>query len=156
MRRLEPMLAILLLLASLSIAETATASTIAGADASIASLGLQETLGTHQEFGFAYDDLASDSLLAARGAARAVDPNKLHHIFGRGGHGLDDVVKAAESREAAFGAMEKAAQVAFDAGKLAAEPVPGVFKGIINVGGVDVTVRGAVVDGVFRIGSAWR
>jgi hypothetical protein len=113
------------------------------------------TLGTHQGYGLAYDDLASDFLLAARGAARAVDPNKLHHIFGDAAHGLDDVVKAAGSREAAFGAMEKAAQGAFDAGKFA-EIRPGVFEGAANVGGVDVIVRGAVVDGVFRIGSAWR
>lgn len=52
--------------------------------------------------------------------------------------------------------MENAAQSAFDAGKLAATKAPGVFEGVVNVGGVDVTVRGAVVDGVFRIGSAWR
>lgn len=101
-------------------------------------------------------ELASDSLLAAKGGARAVDPNKLHHIFERGGHGLDDVVKAAGSREAAFEAMEKAAQSAFDAGKLAAGSEPGVYQGVVNVGGVDVTVRRAVVDGIFRIGSAWR
>ena len=96
------------------------------------------------------------SKFAARGGARAVDANKLHHIFDKAGRNLDDVVKAAGSREAAFGAMEKAAQGAFDAGKLAATKNPGVFEGVVNVGGADVTVRGAVVDGIFRIGSAWR
>jgi hypothetical protein len=44
----------------------------------------------------------------------------------------------------------------FDAGRPAAGNAPGVFQGVVDVGGVDVTVRGAVVDGVFRIGSAWR
>ena len=43
--------------------------------------------------------------------------------------------------------MEKAAQGAFDAGKLAGK-APGVFEGVVNAGGVDVTVRGAVVDGI--------
>jgi hypothetical protein len=93
MRRLEPMLAILLLLASLSIAETATASTIAGADASIASLGLQETLGTHQEFGFAYDDLASDSLLAARGGAAAVRLGQAGEAAVRAAHDIGPATK---------------------------------------------------------------
>ncbi len=37
-----------------------------------------------------------------------------------------------------------------------AEKATGVFEGVVIVDGVDVTVRGTVVDGVFRIGSAWR
>jgi hypothetical protein len=90
------------------------------------------------------------------GAAKGVDPNMLNHIFGKAGHNLDDVVKAAGSREAAFRAMEYAAQGAFKAGKLAATKAPGVFQGPIKVGGVPVIVRGTVVDGSFKIGSAWR
>jgi RHS repeat-associated protein len=98
---------------------------------------------------------AGEATVAAPEAARAVDPNKLHHIFERGGHGLGDVVEAAGSRQAAFEAMEEAAQSAFNAGKLT-QVRPGVFEGPVNVGGLNVTVRGAAVDGAFRIGSAWR
>jgi len=102
------------------------------------------------------DSLAAPSWRnAAKGGARALDANKLNHIFGDAAHGLDDVVKAAGSREAAFRSMEKAAQGAFDAGKFA-EIRPGVFEGAANIGGVDLTVRGALVDGVFRIGTAFR
>lgn len=82
---------------------------------------------------------------------RAVDPNKLHDIFGQAKHNLDDVVKAAGSREAAFDALQKGAQSAVDAGKLT-----GRFEIIVNVSGFDVTVRGAVVDGTARVGTAFR
>lgn len=92
---------------------------------------------------------------AAKGVSRAVDPNKLNHIFGKAVHNLDDVVSAAGSREAAFGAMERGAQSALDAGKLTTDS-RGLFETVVNIGGVDVSVRGAVVDGVARIGSAWR
>jgi len=98
---------------------------------------------------------ARDAAQAAKGAVRAVDPNKLNHIFGKAGHNLDDVVMAAGSREAAFGAMERGTQAALDAGKLATDS-HGVFRTVVNVGGADVTVKGTVVEGVARIGSAWR
>jgi hypothetical protein len=115
MRSCWPILAILCVLESLLVPGIASASTAPGSETRVGAFGFAEqvriggsaslTLELHPGCEFAYDQLASDSLLAARGAARAVDPNKLHHIFGRGGHGLDDVVKAAGSREAAFGAM---------------------------------------------------
>jgi hypothetical protein len=91
----------------------------------------------------------------AKGAGKAVDANKVHHIFGRAGHNLGDVVKAAGSREAAFRAMERAAQGAFNAGKVATDK-RGVFEGaVVNVGGLDVHLSGRVIDGVVRIGTAW-
>lgn len=83
--------------------------------------------------------------------ARAVNPNTLHHIFGRARHNLDDVVEAAGSREAAFEALQQGAQSAVDAGKLT-----GQFETVVNVGEFDVTVRGAVLDGIARIGTAFR
>jgi hypothetical protein len=83
--------------------------------------------------------------------ARAIDPNKLHHIFGQARHNLDDVVAAFGSREGAFEALEKAAQAAVDARNLT-----GQFEIVVNVGGFSVTVRGIVVNGVAKIGTAFR
>ena len=91
----------------------------------------------------------------ATAGAGAVDANKLHHIFGKAGHNLDAVVRAAGSRDAAYAAMQRGVQSALDAGKLATSS-RGVFQTVVRVEGVDVTVRGAVVDGVAKIGSAWR
>ena len=156
-----PILALLCVLASLLVPGTASAHSAAGAENRVWASDLAEqvhvagqhalTLDLHQGYELAEYDSASGSLLAPRGGARAVDPNKLHHIFGQARHNLDDVVKAAGSREAAFDALQKGAQSAVDAGKLT-----GRFETVVNVGGFDVTVRGAVVDGVARIGTAFR
>ena len=83
--------------------------------------------------------------------AKAIDPNNLRHIFDNAEHKLDDVVEALGSREAAFEAMEKVAQAAVDAGNLTGE-----FKVVIDLAGVNVEVTGKVIDGVARIGTAYR
>ena len=85
----------------------------------------------------------------------AVDPNKIRHVFGNAAHNLDDVAAAAGGAASAYEKMQKRAQAALDAGELATD-AHGVFETVINVGGIDVTVRGAVVDGVAKIGTAWR
>jgi len=51
--------------------------------------------------------------------------------------------------------MERGAQAAFGVGGLK-EIRPGVFEGAVTIYGTEVTVRGVVVGGVFRVGSAWR
>ena len=104
--------------------------------------------------------LATSGMAAGAGAgasagAGAADANKLNHIFGKSGHNLGAVVRAAGSREAAFNAMQRGLQGALDAGRLTTDR-NGVFQEVVKVEGLAVTVRGAVVDGAVRIGSAWR
>jgi RHS repeat-associated protein len=103
-------------------------------------------------------DKINDARRAARAASagaqaadRAIDANKLHHIFGKASHNLDDVVSATGSKEATFRAMQTGVQALADAGKLS-----GRFEAVVRVGGYDVTVTGRVVDGIARIGTAFR
>lgn len=60
------------------------------------------------------------------------------------------LVAAFGSEEAAFGAIEAATQAEVDAQGLA-----GVYRTTVDVGGFQVTVRGVVMDGVARIGTAF-
>ncbi len=160
-KQAQVLLKAVLLLASLLVPGIASASTAAGAETRVWAFDLADeshvgvepslTLELHRGCAPTYDQLASDSLLAARGGAKAVDASKLHHIFDKAGRNLDDVVRATGSREAAFGAMERGAQAAVDAGKLT-----GKFETVVNIGGTNVTVRGMVVDGVANTGTAFR
>lgn len=96
-----------------------------------------------------------DAVDLARRVANQETRNKLHHIFGNHRHRLADMVTSAGSEDAAFDAMERGAQAAFSVGGLK-EIRPGVFEGAVTIYGTEVTVRGVVVGGVFRVGSAWR
>jgi hypothetical protein len=96
--------------------------------------------------------------LIAMGETGAVGPgvellNKIHHIFGDPGHNLADLVRQYGSPAAAYAALEKAT-----ASAVAAQGITGTFyNGIsVSVGGTTVTVRGAVVDGVLKIGTAFK
>jgi hypothetical protein len=92
MRTRRPLLAILCALASLLVPGTASASSAAGAETRVGVFDLQErafvwaaaslTLELHPGCEPTYDQLASDSLLAAKGGARY----------------SDDLVKAAQSK----------------------------------------------------------
>ncbi len=82
---------------------------------------------------------------------RKVDPNKMSHIFGQAKHNLDGLVKAFGSSEKAFRALEKATQAA-----VKNQGIKGVFETTVKVGGESVTVRGNVVDGVVKIGTAFK
>jgi hypothetical protein len=86
-----------------------------------------------------------------RGGTRATDANKLSHIFGKAEHGLEGVVKQFGSQAAAFEAMQQAAEAAVKAKKLT-----GVFEVTVKVGGEMVTVRGNVIEGVVKIGTAFK
>ncbi len=83
-------------------------------------------------------------------ARAATNANKLSHIFGRAGHNLDPLVKACRSEG-------KALQALRDVG---AKNFPKIANGIpkeisVNINGVEVTVRGILVDGQFQLGTAF-
>jgi RHS repeat-associated protein len=77
--------------------------------------------------------------------------NKIHHIFGDPGHNLAGLVQRFGSPAAAYAALEQATTA-----QVVAKGLTGQFQEVVNVGGTNVTVRGAVVDGVVRIGTAFR
>ena len=79
------------------------------------------------------------------------DFNKLHHIFGRAKHELDGLVEEFESQRAAFEAMQEAAENMVKSKGIAG----GRYEETVRVGGQLLTVRGEVVDGVVRIGTAF-
>jgi hypothetical protein len=84
-------------------------------------------------------------------AAAAIDANKLNHIFGDAGHNLDPLVKEFGSQESAFNALQQATDAA-----VRQQGLTGVFETTVQVGDQTVTVRGAVVDGDARIGTAFQ
>jgi hypothetical protein len=84
----------------------------------------------------------------AQQAAAAIDPNKLHHIFGKAGHNLGPLVQEIGSQEATVSAVEAAAQVA-----VASQGLAGIFETTVNIAGQNVVVRGNVMEGVARVGT---
>lgn len=95
----------------------------------------------------------------ASGAASAANvANKVNHIF-RDGKNLQGLVRASGgSAEAAYGAVQNAANVALRSGLLrpgANGVLPGAGAGaVLNVNGVNVQlIGGRVIDGVVQIGS---
>ena len=89
---------------------------------------------------------------ADEGGSNAADPNKLNHIFGNEKHNLSDYLKAFNGNKAeAYNALEKATQQYVDA-----NGITGSFKDIVvNVNGFDITVRGTIIDGIVKIGTAF-
>ena len=87
---------------------------------------------------------------ATKGLAK-IDSNKVSHIFGQSKHNLDGVVKTFGSPEKAFGALQDATQAA-----VKNQGIKGVFETAVKVGGETVTVRGNVVDGVVKLGTAFK
>jgi hypothetical protein len=76
------------------------------------------------------------------------DPNKLNHIFGNPGHNLGPVVDQLGSDVAAYNAMTQAVTSKLGTGT-------GTYTTIVEVGGANVTITGAFVNGVPRIGTAF-
>jgi RHS repeat-associated protein len=98
------------------------------------------------------ESLAPQLSSSASNVSSSVDPNKLNHIFGKAQHNLSALEAAfGGSRQAAYEALQRATQAAVNSQRLT-----GVFEVVVRVGGSDVTVRGKVVDGVARIGTAYR
>jgi RHS repeat-associated protein len=87
-----------------------------------------------------------------KGTRSTVDPNKLNHIFGKKEHNLDTFLsKFGGDQVKAYNALEKVTQQYVNSNK-----ITGTFKDIIvNVNGVDVTVRGTVINGQVKIGTAF-
>ncbi len=83
-----------------------------------------------------------------KGGANA---NTLHHIFGKSEHNLGPLLERFGGETgAAFEAMKAATESV-----VKAQGLTGVFETSIQVAGLQVTVRGAVVDGIVRIGTAF-
>jgi len=98
-------------------------------------------LDVRRSLSFAADKLAANSI---------VDPNKLRHIFGKAAHKLDEVVARFGSQEEAFNAIKNATEET-----LRGRNMTGIFETVVQVGGQAVTVRGNIVNGVVRIGTAF-
>ena len=81
----------------------------------------------------------------------AAQTNKIKHIFGKSEHKLDELVTEFGSQEKAFKAMQDATQATVKSNDLR-----GVFETTVRVGSQDVVVRGKVIDGVAKIGTAFR
>lgn len=80
----------------------------------------------------------------------SVDPNKLHHIFGNPTHNLAGLVSQFGSEVATLDAIQAATTAV-----VRQQGINGVFQVVVNVAGQMITVRGAVVNGVVRIGTAF-
>ncbi|MCI0337069.1 MAG: DUF4157 domain-containing protein [Acidobacteria bacterium] len=76
----------------------------------------------------------------------ALKPNTMRHIFGKAQHGLESLVKRLGSEEAV---IRQAVQGLSRA--RASLPAAGQFETIVSIAGTNVTVRGAVVNGIPRI-----
>jgi hypothetical protein len=93
--------------------------------------------------------------------ARAIDPNRLNHIFGKAEHALGDFVKAHGGEQQAFRAIQNAANQALQEGRLVVGPNGILPRGnagnIIDVAGTQIRlIGGRVADGVVEISSASR
>jgi hypothetical protein len=77
----------------------------------------------------------------------AVRANTMRHIFGKAAHNLAGLVARYGSERAVVAAVARA-MARLPSGSF---PASGVFEVVVRVGGQNVTVRGAVVDGIIRI-----
>lgn len=82
-------------------------------------------------------------------ASSLAKANKISHIFSQSRHNLAGVAKALGGENKAFNAIEKATGKAVDISKA------GRFETTVKVGGEQVTVRGRVIDGQVKIGTAF-
>jgi len=94
----------------------------------------------------ATDDLSNPN--ADTTVPQLPDQNKLNHIFGNPDHNLDPVVQQFGGQSAAYNAIEQAAINGLGSGT-------GTYTTVVEVGGANVTVTGAYVNGVPRIGTAF-
>lgn len=100
---------------------------------------LRDNLGEH-----------ADDMIEKLGLGQAVDTNKLNHIFNNPDHHLDDLVNAfGGNQQSTYNAVWR--EFSNMAGNYSASELR---KGIqITVNGITLTVRGAVVDGIAKIGT---
>ena len=80
----------------------------------------------------------------------AADANKVFHIFGNAEHNLSELVQSYGSETNAYNALQTATEaVAKEQG------LSGTFETVVGIGSFQVTVRGVVVDGTLKIGTAF-
>jgi hypothetical protein len=89
-----------------------------------------------------------------QGSRDVDDPNKLHHIFANPDHNLDALVDQFGSEVEAWRAIVEAVTEAHHSGMLNADAI-GRYRQTLEIGGHSVMVRGRIVNGVARVGSAW-
>ena len=89
---------------------------------------------------------ASPETALARATANL---NKIQHIFGKSAHNLDKVVDACGSKGKALQELIEAGGKNFPTGAAGAQEFE------VTVQGIDVTVRGIVINGQFNIGTAF-
>lgn len=75
------------------------------------------------------------------------DPNKMHHIFGKAGHGFDPLVSRFGSRESVVEQIYRGLQ-----GEVSST---GPFRVERIMGGARVQITGRVVVGIPRISTGW-
>ena len=81
----------------------------------------------------------------------AISLNKLNHVFGQPRHNLGGLAKSFGSEEAAFRAIQEATEEA-----VRSQGIRGVFQTTVEVSGQSLTVRGNVIDGAVKIGTAFQ
>jgi hypothetical protein len=81
-------------------------------------------------------------------------PNKRNHIFANPDHNLDALVQHYGSEEEAYRAIVDTVNRAQQDGKLSTNR-RGLYEQVFDVGGYPVMVRGRIVNGLVRIGTAW-
>ena len=82
-------------------------------------------------------------------AGTVINATKLTHIFGKAAHNLGGLLtQYGGNQVAAFQAVESAVVAAVNS-----QGLTGIFTTIVNVGGISITVTGAVVNGVVKIGT---
>ena len=82
------------------------------------------------------------------------DPNKLNHIFANPNHNLNALVQQFGSRRSAGRAIFEAVDQGYRSGRLILDAF-GRYEQLFDVGGYPVMVRGRIVNGLVRIGTAW-
>jgi hypothetical protein len=78
----------------------------------------------------------------------APNSNDLNHIFNNPEHNLDPLVQQYGSQEATYQAVQQTLLQQLSGGN-------GTYTTVVNVGGYDVTVTGAYVNGQPRIGTIY-
>ncbi len=92
----------------------------------------------------------SATVAATAGPKIVENANKLNHLFGKVGHNLGSLVDEFGGQANAASAMQSAIQAHVSSNNLV-----GAFEQVVRVGSQYVTIRGRVIDGVARIGTAF-
>jgi hypothetical protein len=79
------------------------------------------------------------------------DPNKIHHIFDKVEHNMSSLIGKFGSKEAAFDALRNITDSV-----VKSKGINGRFEIIVNIDGEAVTVTGNVINGVTKIGTAYK